>query len=245
MRQIYCLGNWKMTMNKADILTYKSQFKVSSSNHLFLGIAPQMIHIPLLINESVSFNIGGQNCSFYNQGAYTGETSVESLKEFGISFCLVGHSERRQYFNETNENCLKKIQKLASHRIRAIYCIGETLEQRQQNLTEHILTTQLEILKNLNEQEKNFLVIAYEPVWAIGTGKAATAHEANETHQLIRNILQKNALNPTQISILYGGSVNAANIDSLISQEHIDGVLVGGASTKSEEFQKIANSCIK
>ena len=188
-------------------------------------------------------DVAAQNCFWEDSGAYTGEISAPLLKEAGANWVIVGHSERRQYFGETNQTIQKKVAALLKSQLKPILCVGETLEEREQNLVETVIKTQLkESLANINSIEQ--LVIAYEPVWAIGTGKTATPEQAEEVHQLIREILseQFSASAAEQLRILYGGSMKSSNCAALMAQPNIDGGLIGGASLKAEEFIQIINT---
>jgi triosephosphate isomerase len=181
--------------------------------------------------------VGGQNCSDKNLGAYTGEISPAHLKDIGVNFVLIGHSERRQYFNETHEELNHKTKAVIANGLTAVFCVGETLEQRQAMATERIVLEQLERgLVDINLSHKN-LMIAYEPVWAIGTGVVATPEQAQEVHATIRAWLKsKNESEAGKISILYGGSVKPSNIKELLAKTDIDGGLVGGASLIAKDF---------
>ncbi len=184
---------------------------------------------------------GGQNCYFEEKGAFTGEISAVMLRELGSSYILVGHSERRQLFGETNENCAKKVKATGDQGLIPMLCVGETQKERDQNLTSQVLNTQLKDgLKYWNVQTP--LTIAYEPVWAIGTGKVATPAMAESAHAEIRRIMAeitKSALRAAEIQILYGGSVKPDNSKELIVQSNIDGFLVGGASQQAKSFAQI------
>jgi triosephosphate isomerase len=194
----------------------------------------------LVANHHIA--LGGQNCYWEDKGAFTGEVSPPLLKEIGCKYCIVGHSERRQYFGETNETVRKKILALYKHRILPIVCIGETLTQREEGQTEEVILTQMhEGLHNLAPDKMAATTIAYEPVWAIGTGKTATPQQAQEAHALIRAELVKMLGKDVaeEVRIQYGGSVKPDNIKALMAEPDIDGALVGGASLKVDSFSAI------
>ena len=192
--------------------------------------------------EGTRIAVGGQNVHSETAGAFTGETSVLLLQECGIKWCIVGHSERRILFGETDTFIRRKIEVLLKHGIRPILCIGETLDQRESDNHEEVVVTQLDKgLSGLAVEDQMRCVVAYEPIWAIGTGKTATEEQANSMHQLIRKEL-KSLASPEaaeKMQILYGGSVNVENAEILLSQSEVDGALVGGASLKIETFPQI------
>ncbi len=197
-----------------------------------------------VIAES-NIQLGAQNSYWQDEGAFTGEVSPLMLKDVGAKFIIIGHSERRQYFGETNESVNKKIKAVLKHSLTPIVCVGETLNEREKGLTFKILEDHLRSgLKDLGESEALKLVVAYEPVWAIGTGKTATPVQAQEVHKYIRDLLNKmyNRDVADDIRIQYGGSVKPENIIELMRQPDIDGSLVGGASLAVESFAKIVKS---
>lgn len=194
--------------------------------------------------QDTNIKIGAQNMHFEEKGAYTGEVSAQMLKAIGVEYVIIGHSERRQYFNETDETVNKKVKAAFENELNPIVCVGETLEQREAGETEKIITTQTKLaLKGLtNDQVKN-VIIAYEPIWAIGTGKTATSEDANNSIKAIRNEI-KNIYGEDvseNVIIQYGGSVKSSNAKELFETSDIDGGLVGGASLKPDEFSKIVN----
>lgn len=188
--------------------------------------------------------LGAQNMHYEDKGAYTGEVSPVFLKELGVSYVILGHSERRHIFGENNELIKNKVKAALKHGLSPILCVGETLEERENNITYEIIKTQIyEGLSGLENENLAKLVIAYEPVWAIGTGKTATKEDANEVIGYIRKLLSEKLGDEvaSNTRILYGGSVKPDNIKELMKMEEIDGALVGGASLKAEDFSKIAN----
>ena len=239
-------GNWKMnkTLGEAIELTsliMKSPGDSSVTKILFPPF-PYISALSNFIGASGSFAIGAQNCSEHASGAYTGEVSASMLKSVGCKYVLVGHSERRQYFGETNPTSAKKIKLALENNLKVIYCVGETLAERKENIHFDIVRTQLtEALKNASPEN---ITIAYEPVWAIGTGETATQSQAQEMHLYIRGCLKKifNAEAADTISILYGGSCNPQNAKELFVCPDIDGGLIGGASLKAEDFGRIIRS---
>jgi triosephosphate isomerase len=206
-------------------------------------IAPQAIHIPILKEMAFttgSIQVGAQNCAAQDTGALTGEISPMSLADIGAEFVIIGHSERRTLFHETNEILNQKVLAALKHNLKVIYCVGETLSERESGTTFKVIEEQVQKgLVNLPADKAHLLMIAYEPVWAIGTGKTASAEEAEEVHAFIRSKL---SLNKEETVILYGGSVKPDNIDSLLRKENIDGALVGGASLKAQDFRQLCAS---
>ncbi len=204
-------------------------------------ICPTYLSLKDAVEATAKTNvkIGAQNMHYEESGAFTGEVSAEMLKEAGVQFVIIGHSERRTYYAETNESVNKKVKKALLSELTPIVCVGENLDQRQKGETFDFVREQIEkSLEGINDER---LVVAYEPIWAIGTGVTATSEQAEEVCEFIRGVLgEKCKENSEKIRILYGGSVNASNIKELMSCKDIDGVLVGGASLKSD-FVKIVN----
>ena len=202
-------------------------------------LAPQAVHIERVrvLGASCNILVGAQNCSDKNSGAYTGEVSPLTLKEIGCSFTILGHSERRTLFSETDEIINKKLLLAQANNLRIILCVGETLDERDRGEAFDIVKGQItNCLRNFNSHWSQQLLVAYEPVWAIGTGKTATSSDAQEMHKFIRNHLGQLNLEAKQIPILYGGSVKPSNIKDLLGQNDINGALVGGASLNAEDF---------
>jgi len=234
------VANWKMNKNMQECSEFANEFLKRFSHQREAWIAPQALHIPLLTHlfKNSHLKIGAQNISEFNEGAYTGETSSRSLIDAGGSFVILGHSERRQYFGETSTKLNAKIKTALSQKLSVIYCVGETLKERESKQTLAIVANQLH--QGLNDQniaDAQNLIIAYEPIWAIGTGKTASPTEAQEVHAFIREILSnKFPYSGYGMRILYGGSVKPDNVEELLSQKDIDGALVGGASLKAKDF---------
>lgn len=230
------VANWKMNKNGKECLEFIDTFQKKYSAKRDAWIAPQALFVKLVINSGI--NSGIQNCSEHIEGAYTGEISAKTFKEMGGHFVILGHSERRQYFGETSKGLNNKVRTALAQGLVVIYCVGETLSERETNLTLSVLADQLnQGLNDMNRASADNLIIAYEPVWAIGTGKTATPAQAQEAHAFIRETLK--AKFPgfgEKLKILYGGSVKPDNVEDLMSQKDIDGGLVGGASLKASDF---------
>lgn len=250
MRKKIIAGNWKMHLNKAEAIELVESVLVGSKDldldeNKIVVFLPSFVYLDTIVSKIASLSnvfVAAQNCSEYEQGAYTGEVAAKMLQNVGVQFVIVGHSERRQYFNETNIVLHQKMKQAFVHKLQPIFCCGEPLEIRENQ--EHFLFIQQQLencLFLLSEEELLQTVIAYEPIWAIGTGKTATPEQAQEVHHFIRKCIAENynATIADQISILYGGSVNAQNAAQLFSQADIDGGLVGGASLKAQDFRTI------
>ena len=247
MRRKVIAGNWKMNMlpNEAmNYITELSKLVKDTENEVILCVPYTDLFYSLLTAQNTNIKIGAQNMHWEESGAYTGEVSGEMLKCIGVEYVIIGHSERRQYFNETDETVNKKVKAALRNDLKPIVCVGETLEQREAGKTEEVITSQTKLaLEGLTEEQVQNTIIAYEPIWAIGTGKTATAEDANNSIKDIRNEIRKNyGQNIAEnVIIQYGGSVKASNAKELFSTSDIDGGLVGGASLKVEEFANIVN----
>jgi len=247
MRQSIIAGNWKMFKTPLEAKEFMEAFKplVASSKSRILLAVP-FIDIPGAVQMARGSNIeiGAQNLSEQDQGAFTGEISGKMLKAAGVCFVLVGHSERRQLFQESNRLVHKKLRKALENGLTPILCFGETAADRDQGKTKEVLESQLsECLEGITAEDLARVVLAYEPIWAIGTGITATPDMAQEAHRDCRSFIKENwgaAVSDT-LSILYGGSVKGDNIASLMAQEDIDGALVGGASLDPTGFSQIVN----
>jgi len=242
MRKPFIAANWKMNKTSRETEEFINTFipLVKDISDVDMLIAPTFISIETASRLLKSSNVllGAQNVYHEESGAYTGEISPDMLLAAGCSHVIIGHSERREYFSETDEVVNKKIKLARSKGLAVILCIGESLEERESNRTFDILSGQLS--GSLADLSLEGITIAYEPIWAIGTGKTATDEQANETHTFIREWLTKNKENADRVRIQYGGSVKPENIASLMAQPEIDGALVGGASLKPDSFAKIA-----
>lgn len=247
MRRKVIAGNWKMNMlpNEAMNFIQSLEQKVKGTEHEVVLCVPYTdIFYSVMNAQETNIKIGAQNMHWEEKGAYTGEVSAEMLKSVGVEYVIIGHSERRQYFAETDETVNKKLKKALTVGLKPIVCVGETLEQREQGITMQVITSQTEkALEGLNAEDVEKVIIAYEPIWAIGTGKTATKEDANEAVKQIREkIVQKYGQNVANgVIIQYGGSVKAINAKELFEMSDIDGGLVGGASLKVEEFANIVN----
>lgn len=246
----YVYGNWKMNQGLKEIETFFEELSENQKDwKCVFGIAPQFLHLPKLLNSTQNMNVkvGAQNCSHKESGAFTGDISPASLKELGCDFVIIGHSERRAFFKESHEVINEKTKLALSLGLEVVFCIGETLEQREAGKVEEVLKEQItKGLEGLSAKDLENVVIAYEPVWAIGTGVTATPEQAEETHAMIRSFLDsETAFEATTTSILYGGSVKPSNVEGLLSNENIDGALVGGASLKAKDFNALCEEASK
>jgi triosephosphate isomerase (TIM) len=249
MRQKIVAGNWKMnkTLEEANILASEVMGMVSDEvkgnvKVIFCTPFPYLVPIKNLLGGNPRISVGAQNASEHESGAFTGETSAVMLRSIGIPYVILGHSERRQYFGEDGKLLAKKVDIALKNGLTPIFCCGEPLDVREKNGHEALVKKQVEeALFHLEAAQLEKIVIAYEPVWAIGTGKTATSQQAQEMHAVIRKHLASKYGAPVSdnISILYGGSVNAANAKELFGCPDVDGGLVGGASLKSREFTDI------
>ena len=247
MRRKIIAGNWKMNMlpNEAiEFITELPNLIKDCSNEVILCVPYTDLFYSLLAAQETKIKIGAQNMHWEEKGAYTGEISGSMLKCINVEYVIIGHSERRAYFNETDETVNKKIKSAIANDLKPILCVGESLEQKEAGDTEEIITRQVEkALCGVNKEDIEKTVIAYEPIWAIGTGKTATAEDANNSIKAIRKKVQElyGEEVAQNIDILYGGSVKSSNAKELFETSDIDGALIGGASLNVEEFAKIAN----
>lgn len=247
MRKPIIAGNWKMhyTVDEAAKVIKELIPLVKETENEVVICAP-FIQLPeiLKLTEGSNIKVGAQNMHFEEKGAFTGEISPLMLKSLNVEYVIIGHSERRQYFNETDETVNRKLKAAFRHDLKPILCCGESLEEREADKTEEVIKNQIEKdLSGLSEDEVSSLVIAYEPIWAIGTGKTATDEQANDTIKMIRNTV-KNLYNDNvaeKVRIQYGGSVKPTTIKTQMAMSDIDGALVGGASLIAEDFSKIVN----
>ncbi len=219
----------------------------AKENNIDLGVAPTYLSLAATKeNASKDMIVAAQNCHFNDHGAFTGEISIPMLQEFGIDWCLIGHSERRTYDNETDEKCNAKIKALIANKMVPVYCVGETLEQFEAGQTKEVVSRQVRVgLKELNAEQVKDLVVAYEPVWSIGTGKNASTEIAQDVCGFIRGVL-KDLFGKVadDIRILYGGSVKPENIKAYLSCPDVDGALVGGASLKIDSYEALLNNIL-
>lgn len=253
MKKLFIVGNWKMnlTLDDAKNLTKRLRKEMMNLNDVVdVGVCPSFVYLKDIceILHDSKIYVGGQNMYLEKSGAFTGEVSGAMLKDVGCTHVIIGHSERRTIFQETNPVINSKITAALYNELNPILCIGERLEERESGRTEEVVGLQLnECLKDLSPEQISELTIAYEPIWAIGTGKTATPDQANEIHSFIRKMLENmhGDIVAQNIRIQYGGSVNSENAKELLSQPEIDGALVGGASLDSESFLKIVSDAIK
>lgn len=247
MRKPIIAGNWKMnkTIREAsEIISEIKKETLSPDVETVLCVPYLSIESAKKSVEGTDIKIGAQNMHWAENGAYTGEISPLMLKELQVDYVIIGHSERRQFFNETDETVNKKVLSAIDHKILPIVCVGETLEQREAGIHKELVKNQVTAaLKNIEKNLAERVVLAYEPIWAIGTGKTASSLQAEEMCGLIRETLKEIYDEDTaeSIRIQYGGSVKPDNVSELMSMENIDGALVGGASLKSSDFVKLIN----
>ena len=252
MRKNIVAGNWKMnaTFQEAEELVADILENLeSNSPNCEVIVCPPAVYLELASDYASDYenvlSIGAQNVSEHEKGAYTGEIAATMLASMNMEYCIVGHSERRKYFDESNQQLALKVERLLENAIRPIFCCGEQLEDREAGNHFKVVETQIkEALFHFSSDEFSNLVIAYEPVWAICTGKTATAAQAQEMHAFIRSLVAEKfgAETADETTILYGGSCNAANAKELFTNKDVDGGLIGGASLKANDFVAIANS---
>ena len=247
MRKAIIAGNWKMNKTVDEAVKMVEELKpLVKDATCDVVVCPTFVCLDAVKKAVAGSNIkvAAQNMHFEESGAYTGEIAPKMLEELGVHYVIIGHSERRQYFNETDETVNKKVKKAFEHNLIPIVCCGESLEEREGNITEKVLEGQIKVgLKELNKEQVEKLVIAYEPIWAIGTGKTATDEQANETIGYIRTVVKAmyGEEVASRVRIQYGGSVKPGTIKAQMNKEEIDGALVGGASLKAEDFAAIVN----
>ena len=250
MRKKIVAGNWKMNLDKLDSKNLVSEIiEISEErDNTCIILAPPYIYLQQTINDCINRKdilIAAQNCSSFDNGAYTGEVSAKMLKSIGVDCVLIGHSERRQYFNESDDILNNKISQALINNLKVVFCCGENIQQREKNEYFDVINNQLSsTIFKLSSDELDNVIIAYEPIWAIGTGKTASSDQAQEMHSYIRSLIQKNYGEEiaNTISILYGGSCKPSNAKIIFSENDIDGGLIGGASLKSADFNSIINS---
>ena len=247
MKKKVIAGNWKMNMLPNEAMNFVDSLAplISDTENEVIICVPYIdLFYTLMSIQGTNIKVGAQNMHWEESGAYTGEISGSMLKRLGVEYVIIGHSERRQYFAETDETVNKKIKSALNNELKPIICVGETLEQRENGDTNNIVETQIELaLKDIPSTQIDNIIIAYEPIWAIGTGKTATSEDANETIKIIRkkiSILYGQEI-ASRVIIQYGGSVKSTNSEELFKMDNIDGALVGGASLDADEFAKIIN----
>lgn len=243
----FIIGNWKMHLGPKDATAFMEEF-IGKCRGFYevveIGVAPPFISIPavkeVIKKENAPIHLCAQNAHWEDRGAFTGEVSPAMLKEAGVEYVIIGHSERREYFFETDEIVNRKLVALKRNGLKGILCVGEKLEERENGKTMEVIKRQIE--KDLEEIEPEGIIIAYEPVWAIGTGKTASPEIAQEVHEFIKELI-KTRWN-REIPVIYGGSVKPENIKSLVSMKDIDGALVGGASINPQTFFEIIKNSV-
>lgn len=248
MRRKVIAGNWKMNMLPDATIKFIDELAPmvkDTQSEVVLCVPYTDLFYALLTAQNTNIKIGAQNMHWEQSGAYTGEVSAQMLKAIGVEYVIIGHSERRQYFNETDETVNKKLKTAFEEGLKPIVCVGETLEQREANKQDEVVTNQIkDDLKGLSEEQVENLIIAYEPIWAIGTGKTATTEDANNMAKTIReeisNLYGQNVAK--RVIIQYGGSVKSSNSKELFETSDVDGALIGGASLKVDEFHQIIES---
>jgi len=251
MRRIIIAGNWKMNKNISESIDLANSIKRSlyDVEDVEIVLCPPFTSLSDVneITMETNIKLGAQDCFWQKEGAFTGEVSADMLKNVGCEYCIIGHSERRQFFGETNGAVNKKLKSLLKENIKPIVCVGEKLEERKSGKTfdvvkDHVVNS----LAGISKEEMLRTVIAYEPVWAIGTGVNATKEQAEEVHKYIRGLLSQMHGDEVarSVRIQYGGSVKPENIKELILQEDVDGALVGGASLKADSFVQLVKNCL-
>lgn len=249
MRRPVIAGNWKMhkLLSEAVRLVLDLKPYVVNSHHCEIVVAPPFTALKTVCDrlEGSNIKVAGQDCCDRSgEGAFTGEVSAEMLKDIGCSYVIIAHSERRQFFGETDESANRKLRAALTAGLTPIFCVGENLEQREHGQMQEVIGRQVRNgLAGLTASELSLILIAYEPVWAIGTGRTATPEIASSTHRFIRDVLNEGwgGQVAKEMRILYGGSVKPENIRALMAEEEIDGALVGGASLEAESFSRIVN----
>ena len=247
MRKKVIAGNWKMNKLPNEAISFIEELTPlvkDTESEVVLCVPYTDLFYALLTAQGTNIKIGAQNMHYEEKGAFTGEVSAEMLKSMGVEYVIIGHSERREYYNETDESVNKKLKKALAVGLKPIVCVGEKINEREQGKAKDIVTTQTKLaIEGLTKEDVKNTIIAYEPIWAIGTGKTATKEDANETIKWIREEISKIYGNEVAecVIIQYGGSVKSGNARDLFTMSDIDGGLIGGASLKAESFAKIVN----
>jgi triosephosphate isomerase len=248
LRKAVIAGNWKMNNTPAETTALINEMKplVAGADCDVVICAPFVdLQAALAAAEGSNIKIGAENCHWAEKGAFTGEVSAPMLKAMGVPYVIIGHSERRQYFGETDETVNKRVRAALDSGLTVILCVGEVLEEKEQGVTFEIVGKQTKIaLQGVSEAELDKIIIAYEPVWAIGTGKTATADQADEVNGYIRQVIADlySKAAADAFVVQYGGSMNAANAEELLDKENVDGGLIGGASLKAQDFSVIVKA---
>lgn len=241
-------GNWKMNKTPEEATTLINEIKPlveDAKVDVIVGVPFIDLQAALDATKGTKIGVAAQNCHWEDHGAFTGEISATMLKGMGVQYVILGHSERRTYFGDTNESVQKRVRGALDAGLKVILCVGEYLEQREQGITGEVVATQVKVaLGGVSADELKNVIIAYEPVWAIGTGKTATAEQANEVCALIRATVAGlyDAAAAKELTIQYGGSMNAKNAEELLAQPDVDGGLIGGAALKAPDFSVIVHA---
>ena len=248
-RKTIIAGNWKMNKTLSETKAFAESLKplLGRPKWCEVVLCVPYVNIPAAVRlfKDCKVSIGAENCHYESHGAYTGEVSPEMLKEAGVKYVIIGHSERRAYYNETDFTVNKKVKAALEAGLYPIVCVGESLEQREMDLTRDLITYQVKAaLSGLDASQVRHVVVAYEPLWAIGTGKTATAEQAGEVCEHIRAVIRKlyGARVARSVTIQYGGSMNAKNAFELLAQPDVDGGLIGGASLKAPDCVELVNA---
>ena len=248
LRKAIVAGNWKMNNDRnaaKKLITELNPLVKDAACEVVLCVPYTNLETALSLCEGTNMHVGAENCHWAKSGAFTGEISAEMLAEMGVEYVIIGHSERRQYFGETDQTVQARVRAALDAGLKVILCVGEVLEQREQGITEEVVALQTKVaLGGVSEEELSRIVIAYEPVWAIGTGKTATADQAEEVCAFIRSVVAKlySKAAADALTIQYGGSMNAKNAHELLAQPDVDGGLIGGAALKAPDFVEIINA---
>ena len=245
LRKAIVAGNWKMNNDRnaaKKLITELNPLVKDAACEVVLCVPYTNLETALSLCEGTNMHVGAENCHWAKSGAFTGEISAEMLAEMGVEYVIIGHSERRQYFGETDQTVQARVRAALDAGLKVILCVGEVLEQREQGITEEVVALQTKVaLGGLSKEELSRIVIAYEPVWAIGTGKTATADQAEEVCAFIRSVVAKlySKAAADALTIQYGGSMKPGNAKELLSKEDVDGGLIGGAALVASDFAAI------
>lgn len=245
LRKAIVAGNWKMNNDRnaaKKLITELNPLVKDAACEVVLCVPYTNLETALSLCEGTNMHVGAENCHWAKSGAFTGEISAEMLAEMGVEYVIIGHSERRQYFGETDQTVQARVRAALDAGLKVILCVGEVLEQREQGITEEVVALQTKVaLGGVSEEELSRIVIAYEPVWAIGTGKTATADQAEEVCAFIRSVVTKlySKAAADALTIQYGGSMKPGNAKELLSKEDVDGGLIGGAALVASDFAAI------
>ena len=251
LRKAVVAGNWKMNNDRKAakaLITELAPLVKDAACEVVLCVPFTNLETALTLCEGTNLHVGAENCHWAKSGAFTGEISAEMLAEMGVEYVIIGHSERRQYFGETDQTVNARVRAALDAGLKVILCVGEVLEQREQGITEEIVSLQTKVaLGGVSREELANIIIAYEPVWAIGTGKTATADQAEEVCAAIRKVVGElyGEDAAKALTVQYGGSMNPKNAEELLSKPDVDGGLIGGASLKADQFAVIVDAATK